>query len=576
MAEREVINTLVEEKSDVGHHVTSVEVSLLLNSEPPLPVGEHPHLIHETPDRKTTSEGSFSPATRKQRMEVLSARERRNICWLILAWACVIASLTLVVGTGPVVLQSVAPHQPNLAPFSLGAFFLGMSFISLSCTHWIFQRWGRRYGFWFGIGCGLIGVGIAVRGLYHPSPGMVIFAYAWLGAGSGMGMYVRFGAAEVVPDWFREQALTWTLTGGCIAAFVGPELASATKGMFGPRHNLTYLGAFWVAGLFYILQGTFVSLVTFPSSSADTQLSQTATTTRNSTTKEDAIPPSLDSTETGEKTTVTCRDVLDLDARNIVTPHPLDETYSLSEQLQHHLSHPPQELAFWKILCHPTFVVPLLVATCSWAIMAMPMSIFRVIMSQIGYSERQSLTVMEFHFLSMYAPGFVSGSFLKRYGPFSATWVSIGIFGMAIVVDLLASTYDNEAQRHHIGFWYAGLMLLGCGWNFGFSAATIWIMNVTKNTPLRKPHIQAANECGMFLGSGAAIFSTGYIVQAGGGALDGWRLLNWILLAWLGCFLLIVLFFGRWTVRMAAHTDNSDRKHSLFKDVTKSKEESTE
>jgi len=86
--------------------------------------------------------------------------------------------------------------------------------------------------------------------------------------------------------------------------------------------------------------------------------------------------------------------------------------------------------------------------------------------------------------------------------------------------------------------WYIGLILLGIGWNFGFSSATVWSTRSYEDAPYLKAKVQAANECLMFFLSGALMFITGYIYKAGGGEISGWRLLNGVL------FVLIATYGG--------------------------------
>ena len=135
--------------------------------------------------------------------------------------------------------------------------------ISLFCTHWLFSKWGRKVGFHFGSGIALLGVGVGLFGITQSSPTIVLLSEAMFGAGTGILMYLRFAAVEVVPPSHGSRAVTWTLCGGCLAAFVGPQASHASKGVFGDDH-LTYLGVFVVSGCFYIGQIVFVSLIRFP------------------------------------------------------------------------------------------------------------------------------------------------------------------------------------------------------------------------------------------------------------------------------------------------------------------------
>jgi len=189
------------------------------------------------------------------------------------------------------------------------------------------------------------------------------------------------------------------------------------------------------------------------------------------------------------------------------------------------------------LLRQSSFILPVLISILSWSIMAMPMSIFRVTMREIGFTDRQSLTVIELHFLSMYLPGFWSGGIISRFGTIKASYVAISCFLIAIAVNLSAP--DSTATS---ATWFLGLIFLGIGWNFGFSAATVWVQRVytTPGHQHLKSKIQAANEFITFLCAGGLVFSTGYINQAGGGGLDGWRLLNIVIAAFTLVLIVVV------------------------------------
>jgi MFS family permease len=434
----------------------------------------------------------------------LTKAEQWNIACLVMAYACVVASLAVVVGTGPLIVKSVGGSS-SLAPFALGAFFLGMSLISLTCTHWIFAAWGRRYGFLTGISFSLFGVVLGCISIVIQSPALVIITNIFVGAGSGVSMYLRFAAIEVVPPHYQARAVAWVLSGGCLAAFVGPESAQAAKFMV-PEYE--YLGLFIVAGIFFVAQAICIRLTEFPSSKP---------VDAPSSCKPDGVKTAGHST---------C-------------------SYSTQELMA--------------VVFSREFLVPLLIATFSWAIMAMPMGIFRVAMKDLGYSERESLTVIEFHFLAMYSPGFYTGGFLQRHGPHKASILSVGLLLTGVLINIFA-TQDNTTT---VVTWYLGLIFLGAGWNFGFSAATLWMTDsyMKKRNPINgeslshlKPQVQAANECGMFLLSGAGSFATGFIYQAGGGALDGWKVLNYSLLGLIGAFGLTLLWAGTATSTASSAT----------------------
>jgi MFS family permease len=183
------------------------------------------------------------------------------------------------------------------------------------------------------------------------------------------------------------------------------------------------------------------------------------------------------------------------------------------------------------------FLIPVLLSGFAWAIMTVPMSMLRPAMHELGYTARQSLTTIEIHFLGMYSPGFVTGRLIQRYGPKRVCAAAALIFGVSLVFMLLADSEEDGS----IAVWIIGLFLVGVGWNFGFTGATVWTTALYKKAPMHKEKVQAANDSIMFLIAGAWIVSASYIFEAGGSGLDGWRTLNKVVVGLLGVYVAVVV-----------------------------------
>lgn len=167
----------------------------------------------------------------------------------------------------------------------------------------------------------------------------------------------------------------------------------------------------------------------------------------------------------------------------------------------------------------------------------MPMSIVRVAMGQTGFTSRQSLTTIELHFLGMYGPGFVTGKVIDRYGPYLTPLLSITCFLIATIINLFSDTSENGS----IATWILGMCLVGIGWNLGFSSATVMLTRVYEQAPEFKARIQAMNDFVMFFISGGTTFSTGYIYNAGGGMLDGWKTVDYVVLGMISVIAIIIV-----------------------------------
>jgi MFS family permease len=71
----------------------------------------------------------------------------------------------------------------------------------------------------------------------------------------------------------------------------------------------------------------------------------------------------------------------------------------------------------------------------------------------------------------MYAPGFFTGSLIQRYGPRAVCSGAIVLYAVALVLMLVSK--EEEDGPYSIVTWTLGLILVGTGWNFGFTAATV-------------------------------------------------------------------------------------------------------
>jgi MFS family permease len=141
-------------------------------------------------------------------------------------------------------------------------------------------------------------------------------------------------------------------------------------------------------------------------------------------------------------------------------------------------------------------------------------------MEVCGHPFSSTALVLEFHVISMFAPGFFTGSLIKRFGK-----VNIMVTGLLLNFLCVAIALNGEDLSHFLG----ALICLGVGWNFLFTGATTMAMSTYR--PEEKNKAQAA--INFF------VFSTMALTSFGSGALvttQGWSLLN----AW-SLILLIVI-----------------------------------
>ena len=241
------------------------------------------------------------------------------------------------------------------------------------------------------------------------------------GLGQGLGQFYRFSAVEIAPAHFKSQAITYVLSGGIIAAFLGPTTANYSITLIG--HD--YFGSFLFMGVIGILNQFAVMQVNF--------------------------------------TDITVADI----KYSSVSDKLLPNTGSAADMDEDAVELPPANRPIGEICAQPLFIVSCAVATIAHTQMVMVMSNCSLAMdSKYDYSFNDTARVMEIHFFCMFAPGFFTGKLIERFGTFLVAVLGAVVFGMSSVAFILGSDLWN---------FYLGMALLGIAWNFSFSAGTVML-----------------------------------------------------------------------------------------------------
>jgi MFS family permease len=118
--------------------------------------------------------------------------------------------------------------------------------------------------------------------------------------------------------------------------------------------------------------------------------------------------------------------------------------------------------------------------------------------------------VLEWHVIGMFAPGFVTGHLIKRFGTLPIMAVGVVLNALCIAIAL------SGVDLHQ---FLAALFLLGVGWNFLFTGGTTLALQSYR--PEEKDRAQGAlNFC---------VFATTAVTSLASGALvttRGWQVLN--------------------------------------------------
>ena len=174
----------------------------------------------------------------------------------------------------------------------------------------------------------------------------------------------------------------------------------------------------------------------------------------------------------------------------------------------------------------PAFIVAVTVATLGYGVMALVMTATPLAMHAHAYSFANTAFVIEWHVLGMFAPSFFTGHLIRRFGV-----ANIMLTGALLNVLTLAINLNGTSMTH---VW-AGLLLLGVGWNFLFVGATTLLTETYSEQ--EKAKVQAFNDFLVYTGVAIASLSAGALQHQ-----FGWRVVNVGVLPLIGVILIAVLW----------------------------------
>ena len=124
-----------------------------------------------------------------------------------------------------------------------------------------------------------------------------------------------------------------------------------------------------------------------------------------------------------------------------------------------------------------------------------------------GHSVTDATLGIQWHVLAMYAPSFITGGLIVRFGVERITGIGLGLIAFAAVVGIAGITVAH--------FWSA-LVLLGVGWNLAFIGATTMVTQCHR--PEERNKVQAFNDFLIFGSMAVSSFSSGQMLE-----YLGWR-----------------------------------------------------
>jgi MFS family permease len=164
----------------------------------------------------------------------------------------------------------------------------------------------------------------------------------------------------------------------------------------------------------------------------------------------------------------------------------------------------------------PRIAVAVIVGMVSYALMNLVMTATPLAIVGCGYATAQAADVVGAHVLAMFAPSFATGSLIARFGVERIMAAGLVTLAGAGAAGLLGVDLFN---------FYAALILLGIGWNFGFIGATA--MLTSAHRPEERGRVQGMNDFLVFGMVGLTSLASGGLMNCSGGSpVQGWTAVN--------------------------------------------------
>jgi predicted MFS family arabinose efflux permease len=158
----------------------------------------------------------------------------------------------------------------------------------------------------------------------------------------------------------------------------------------------------------------------------------------------------------------------------------------------------------------PRFIVAVACGVAAYSMMNLVMTSAPLAMVMCNHSITDATLGLQWHVLGMYAPSFITGALITRFGLERITGV-----GFALIIVAAGIGIAGISLWH---FWI-GLALLGVGWNFAFIGATTMVTHCHR--PNERNKVQAFNDFLVFGSMAIGSFSSGQLL-----ASFGWATVN--------------------------------------------------
>lgn len=184
-----------------------------------------------------------------------------------------------------------------------------------------------------------------------------------------------------------------------------------------------------------------------------------------------------------------------------------------------------------EIVRQPRFIAAALCGIIAYPMMNLVMTSAPLAMKMCGLSVSDSNFGIQWHIVAMYGPSFFTGSLITRFGAKRIVATGLLLEAVAATIGLSGITAMH--------FW-ATLIVLGIGWNFGFVGASALVLETHR--PQERNKVQAFNDFLVFGMMAVGSFSSGQLL-----ANYGWSAVNLVVFppVMVGLAVLMLASFAR-------------------------------
>ncbi|MEE2995884.1 MAG: MFS transporter [Pseudomonadota bacterium] len=166
-----------------------------------------------------------------------------------------------------------------------------------------------------------------------------------------------------------------------------------------------------------------------------------------------------------------------------------------------------------KIVRQPKFMIAVCAATFGYLVMSFLMTVTPIAMGVCGFTFSHSSYVIQAHILGMYAPAFITGHLIIRYGVNNILIVGALLCAASIVIHLSGTSFLN---------FLSGLVLVGVGWNFLFTGGTTLLTETYSQE--EKSKVQGLNDFFIWGTISIGAVTSGAVQQS-----IGWNAVNLVM-----------------------------------------------